>query len=382
MLHVAINGFFWDKPTVGVGQYLHGLLNAITHVDAVCIELLIPAGTTPPEAPPGVTLHVLDTPFDGKSANLAKLWFEQIAVPQAATRLGAQLLHVPYFAPPYVCGVPVVTTIPDLIPLTRPAYRGNMLVRGYMALVKAASERSHTLLAISHAVAQSASQLLRRPVDKIVVTHLAADPMYTPHADASAYVAQRGLMGSYIYYVGGYDERKNVITLVRAFAALPDHIRGHTLLVLAGKVPNHNRTLFPDIDAEIDRLGIRAQVKQIDVSRTDNPYFYSAATIFVYPSHLEGFGLPPLEAMACGTPVICSNQSSLPEVVGDAAILVDPTDVSAWRDALAQLLQDPNRRAALRAAGLQRAKRFDYVHTAQTTIEAYRSVVSQSGSRR
>jgi glycosyltransferase involved in cell wall biosynthesis len=382
MLHIAINGFFWDKPTVGVGQYLHGLLNAITHVDAVHIELLVPADTTPPVAPAGVTLHALTTPFDGTSANLAKLWFEQIAVPQAAARLGVQLLHVPYFAPPYSSRVPVVTTIPDLIPLTRPAYRGSALVRGYMALVKAASQRSHTLLAISHAVAHSASQLLHKPLKHIIVTHLAADPMYTPRTDAVAYVAERGIIGPYIYYVGGYDERKNVMTLIRAFAALPDHIRTHTWLVLAGKVPSHNRTLFPDIDAEIDRLGIRAQVKQLDVSRNENPYFYSAATIFVYPSLLEGFGLPPLEALACGTPVICSNQSSLPEVVGDAAIVVDPTQPQAWSDALAQLLQDPNQRSSLRAAGLKRAQRFDYTHTAQTTVDAYRAVVEPSGIQR
>jgi len=382
MLHIAINGFFWDKPTVGVGQYLHGLLNAINHVDAVHIELLIPAGTTPPEVPSGVTLHIIATPFDGTSANLAKLWFEQIAVPQAAARLRVQLLHVPYFAPPYFCQVPVVTTIPDLIPLTRPAYRGSLLVRGYMALVKAASQRSHTLLAISHAVAKSASQMLHRPIGDIIVTHLAADPMYTPHADAVAYVAERGIIGPYVYYVGGYDERKNVMTLIHAFAKLPDHIRTHTWLVLAGKVPSHNRALFPDIDAEIDRLGIRAQVKQLDVGRSENPYFYGAATIFAYPSLLEGFGLPPLEAMACGTPVMCSNQSSLPEVVGDAAILVDPTQPQAWTEALTQLLQDPHQRAALRAAGLQRAQRFAYTHTAQTTVEAYRTVIDQSGNQR
>ena len=382
MLHIAINGFFWDKPTVGVGQYLHGLLNAINHVDAVHIELLIPAGTTPPEVPSGVTLHIVATPFDGTSANLAKLWFEQIAVPQAAARLRVQLLHVPYFAPPYFCQVPVVTTIPDLIPLTRPAYRGSLLVRGYMALVKAASQRSHTLLAISHAVAKSASQMLHRPISDIIVTHLAADPMYTPHADAVAYVAERGIIGPYVYYVGGYDERKNVMTLICAFAKLTDHIRTHTWLVLAGKVPSHNRALFPDIDAEIDRLGIRAQVKQLDVGRSENPYFYGAATIFAYPSLLEGFGLPPLEAMACGTPVICSNQSSLPEVVGDAAILVDPTQPQAWTEALTQLLQDPHQRAALRAAGLQRAQRFAYTHTAQTTVEAYRTVIDQSGNQR
>jgi glycosyltransferase involved in cell wall biosynthesis len=206
--------------------------------------------------------------------------------------------------------------------------------------------------------------------------------MYTPRVDAESYVAARGIIGSYIYYVGGYDERKNVMNLIRAFAALPDHVRTHTWLVLAGKVPSHNRTLFPDIDAEIDRLGIRNQVKQLEVTRDENPYFYSAATLFVYPSLLEGFGLPPLEAMACGTPVICSNQSSLPEVVGDAAIIVDPTQPQDWTVALTNLLQDPHHRAALRAAGLRRAQRFDYTHTAQTTVAAYRAVVDQSGNQR
>jgi glycosyltransferase involved in cell wall biosynthesis len=114
----------------------------------------------------------------------------------------------------------------------------------------------------------------------------------------------------------------------------------------------------------------------------DLTYYYQMADAFVFPSRWETFGIVMIEAMACGTPVICSNQSSLPEVVGDAAILVDPTQPQAWTEALTQLLQDPHQRAALRAAGLQRAQRFAYTHTAQTTVEAYRTVIDQSGNQR
>ena len=226
-LHVAINGFFWDKATVGVGQYLHGFVNAIQRIDAIRLTLIIPADTTPPPVPQGVRLHRVTSPFAGRSRNLAKLWFEQIAVPQAAKLIGADLLHVPYFAPPYYSDVPVITTIPDLIPLTRPAYRGSPLVRLYTALVTRAARRSHGLIAISQHVADQAAQLLAYPSDQISVTHLAADPIYTPQLDAVAVVAQQGIVGPYIYYVGGYDERKNVVTLLRAFATLPATIRNH-----------------------------------------------------------------------------------------------------------------------------------------------------------
>jgi hypothetical protein len=98
-LHVAINGFFWDKATVGVGQYLHGFVNAIQRIDAIQLTLIIPADTTPPPVPQGVRLHRVTSPLDGRSRNLAKLWFEQIAVPQAAELIGADLLHVPDLAP-------------------------------------------------------------------------------------------------------------------------------------------------------------------------------------------------------------------------------------------------------------------------------------------
>ncbi|MEY2845978.1 MAG: hypothetical protein RL076_1524 [Chloroflexota bacterium] len=376
-LHIAVNGFFWDKPTVGVGQYLHGLVNAIQHIDAVRITLIVPADTQPPTPPQGVTIHRVATPFDGRARNVAKLWFEQIAVPQAAQLLGAHLLHVPYFAAPYVSKIPVITTIPDLIPLTRPAYRGSLLVRAYMALVARAAQRSTAFIAISHHVAHEAHRILSIPLHQITVTHLAADPMYTAHTGAVDVLATHGITGPYIYYVGGYDERKNVGTIIRAFASLPDTIKRHTWLVLAGQPAGTNPHLFPDISSEITIHGIDAMVKRVHVSRAQAAAFYSAATVFVYPSLAEGFGLPPLEAMACGTPVIVSNAASLPEVVGTAALSVPPDDVLAWRDALATLLTDASKRQHLAAAGMHRASRFSYDTTAMQTVALYAQVAAQ-----
>lgn len=374
-IHVAINGFFWDKPTVGVGQYLHGFIAAMRHVAPVHIDLLVPATSTPPATPAHVHIHRISTPFDGVSANLAKLWFEQIGVPRTAHRLGAQLLHVPYFAPPWHARLPVIATIPDLIPLTRPAYRGSMLVRAYMRLAKASARRSTALIAISQHVADQAQHILAWRGDAIHVTHLAADPMYTPIPDAPDTITQHGIHGPYIYYVGGYDERKQVRTLIKAFALLPEAVRTHTKLVLAGSPAGSNPDLFPDIWADIRHYGIADQIIQLPVSRDDNPLFYAAATVFVYPSVEEGFGLPPLEAMACGTPVVCCNTSSLPEVVGDAALCVPPGDAQALSDAIHSVLTRPELRIQMRANGIRRAQRFTYTTTASQTLAAYLTLI-------
>jgi glycosyltransferase involved in cell wall biosynthesis len=346
------------------------------HVAPIYIDLLVPATSHPPVAPAHVHIHRITTPFDGISANLAKLWFEQIGVPRTAHKLGAQLLHVPYFAAPWQAHLPVLTTIPDLIPLTRPAYRGSLLVRAYMQLAKASARRSTALIAISQHVATQAQHLLDWRGGPIHVTHLAADPMYAPMPDAADILAQRGIDGPFIYYVGGYDERKQVRTLVAAFALLPEAVRTSTKLVLAGSPAGTDTTLFPDIWADIQRHGIATHVVQLPVSRADNPLFYAAATVFVYPSVEEGFGLPPLEAMACGTPVICCHTSSLPEVVGDAALCVPPHDAQALSDALQAVLTDPDLRTRMRADGIRRAQRFTYATTASQTLTAYMRLIT------
>ena len=377
-LHIGINGFFWDKPTVGVGQYLHGLVNALALLPGITISVYVPGDTQPPPAPTGVTIVRLRVPFSGRSRQLAKLAFEQYAVPIAAQLDRVDLLHVPYFAPPLASRAPVVCTIPDLIPLTRAAYRGGALVRGYTALVRQAALRARRLIAISAYVKDTIVTVLPRPAADIDVTLLAADPMYMPDGADSAVRTRYQLPDQFVYYVGGYDERKNLATLIAAYAALPIELRQRVPLVLAGQAAGTNPALFPDIDALIQQHNLGATVRRIDVPRADNPALYRAATLFVYPSCDEGFGLPPLEAMASGTAVICADTASMPEVVGSAARLVPPFDQAAWTRAMHELLTDEPARTAYQSAGIARARAFSYTKTAAATLRCYQRALGRA----
>jgi glycosyltransferase involved in cell wall biosynthesis len=174
------------------------------------------------------------------------------------------------------------------------------------------------------------------------------------------------LFAPYIIFVGTVEPRKNLVTLVKAFAAVVKDFPH--LLVLAGARGWMSEPVF----AEIERQGLKDRVVHLGyVPAEDLPALMSGAEVFVYPSLGEGFGLPPLEAMACGVPVICSNAPALPEVVGDAAILVPPTDVAALEEAIMHLLSDPDLKATLRQKGLQRSRQFSWHRTARLTLSAF-----------
>ncbi len=375
-MQVLINGSFWAQPTVGSGQYLHGLLRWLPEVAPERRYVLLRPAAAPagPPLPPGVIGAALRTPFDRLSDNLAKLFFEQVALPDAARRLAHQaspaVLLVPYFAPPLRSSVPVVTTVGDIIPLLLPEYRGGPHVRAYMALVRRAVRRSAQVLTFSARSRDDILAHLGLPPERVTPVLLAAGEQYRPgdEAAARAEVARRyGIDGPFIYYVGGLDARKNLATLLRAFAQL--RARGEdAILVIAGRALGRDRRLFPDLDGLIASLGLGSAVRRIDVPHEDGPLLYQACTLFAFPSRYEGFGLPPLEAMACGAPVVVSDASSLPEVVGDAALLVAPDDVPGWADAMGRLLADAELRAELRARGLARAARFSYRRVAEETL--------------
>jgi glycosyltransferase involved in cell wall biosynthesis len=375
-VQVLINGSFWSQPTVGSGQYLQGLLRWLPQVGPEHRYVLLRPARAPagPPLPPGVVGAALRTPFDALNANLAKLFFEQVALPGAAQRLGQyaerSLLLVPYFAPPLRCAVPVVTTVGDIIPLLLPEYRGGPHVRAYVALVRRAIRRSAHVLTFSARSRDDIVAHLGLPASRVTPVLLAAGEQYAPGDDAAARaeVARRyGIEGPFIYYVGGLDARKNVATLLRAFALLRSRGEQATL-ALAGRALGGDSRLFPDLDALIAGLEIGPAVRRIDVPAEDGPLLYRACTVFAFPSRYEGFGLPPLEAMACGAPVVTSDASSLPEVVGGAALRVPPDDVLGWAAALGRVLGDASLRAELRAQGLAQAARFSYRRVAEETL--------------
>ncbi|HYH12569.1 MAG TPA: glycosyltransferase family 1 protein, partial [Thermomicrobiales bacterium] len=217
--------------------------------------------------------------------------------------------------------------------------------------------------------------------ERIRVTPLAADPSLRPAEDGAlvrARVAKRfGIAGPYMLSIAGFDRRKNVPLLVRAFArALPD-LPGDVTLVLAGAPHSGNSTVFPPVEPVIREEGIVDRVVLTGkVTNDERTSLYQGAIGYVTPSEYEGFGLTALEAMACGVPVIAANRTSLPEVIGDAGMLVEP-EIDDLAVAIARLVTDLDLRARLSRSSLGRATEFSWDRTAQLTVQAYR----QAGGR-
>ena len=267
-----------------------------------------------------------------------------------------------------------VTTIYDLTCILFPEYHTPETLALQRAKHRFAQQEADVVIAISEATKCDIVTHLGIPEDKIHVVYAGVAPHYRPVVD-SASLRQtlstfRLTPNEYLLHVGTLEPRKNLRRLVEAYA----------LLVKEAPVPVPELVLagaggwnYQEILALIKGLGLQDRVRCIGrVPAEVLPALYSGARVFVYPSLYEGFGLPPLEAMACGTPVITSNTSSLPEVVGDAGIMVSPTDVTALAEAMASMLFDPDRCQILREAGLQRAAQFSWKRAAHEMLEIYR----------
>lgn len=382
-MRIALNGLFLDSPATGTGQYLCELVRTMRTL-APQDEFVYISPHDDLTAPPPVDIH----PTRFSQENLKKLEFEQWTFPQAAKR-GFDLAHVPHFGPPLFPTHPTVVTIHDLIPMVLPAYRGSTAVRLYTRLAASGAKRADAILADSHASAHDIERLLHIPREKIHVVHLATDARYQPPSaqELARVRAKYSLPERFVLYLGGFDVRKNLSRVVESFRRLETRDwgsekrregleTGDWRLVVAGKLPSAETDFFPSPRRMVEIAGLGEKVNWIGfVAEEDKPALYGAARVFLYPSHYEGFGLPPLEAMACGTPVIVSNTSSLPEVVGDAGILLGPDDAAGWASALRELLGDEGRWTELRERGLAQAKRFSWDRAARETLAVYRSVV-------
>ena len=384
-MRIALNALFLQTPANGSGQYLLHLLHALKEVDQQNEYLLLGAK---PVADNGSAL----TPFPyrvspppspaRRNENVEKVVWEQFTGPAAARKAGIDLFHVPYFAPPLFPRTPTVVTIHDVIPLRLPAYQACTMVKAYMRLVAHAAHNATLIITVSQHARQDMMDALHLPAEHIRVTYEAAGDEYKPITDPPLLAQARARYGvgeRYIFYLGGLDQRKNVPQLVRAFAHLYKQLEQPDLqLLISGNPDKQKGPFFPDPRPIAAELGVSDQVIYRFVEDQDKPAMYSGASLYVFPSLYEGFGLPPLEAMSCGAPVVCSNRTSLPEVVGDAAITLDPDDTQALVEAMRSVLTDSTLRDDLRARSLQRATQFSWRKTATETLAVYQEAVVRS----
>ena len=284
------------------------------------------------------------------------------------------LFHATEHLLPYLRDIPTVLTVHDLIFRYLPEHH-KPLNRWYLNwTMPLYCRRADHIIAVSEATRRDIINAYQIPPEKISVIYEAADPRFEPQLRTvvDAMRARYHLPEQYLLYVGTIEPRKNLVRLLKVWEPL---YQAHEVppLVIAG----HRGWLSDDFFAALENSPMRDGVFLTGYfQETDLPALYSGATAMVFPSLYEGFGLPPLEAMACSTPVLCSNVSSLPEVVEDAALMFDPTDDDAITQALRRVVRDDALRATLKEEGLCQAARFSWGRAAQETKRVYEQVLS------
>ncbi|HEX5229427.1 MAG TPA: glycosyltransferase family 1 protein [Bryobacteraceae bacterium] len=369
----------------GIGTYIRNLIRALARVDDHNRYTLITNALPVPEfsdLPGNFTI----APFDAGKQKGTQTGLAQIRYGLFLRKLEADLFHIPLNAVPLLMPKPYLVTIHDMSTLLFPnqAGYGNRVRRFYL---RRGLIRADRVIAVSKATCRDVETVLGIPMSRMRVVYNAPDPTF--HASRTAAGAghpaeiQRVLdryriQYPYLLYVGRTNPHKNIPRLVEAFAVLRGEVRDHPvyrdlrLLIIGDEISRYPALRQAVIQSRVEDAVRFLGFVPIDTLRA----FYQGASAFVFPSLYEGFGLPPLEAMACGTPVVCSNISSLPEVVGDAAEIVNPENVFDIARGMREVLLDAGLRGRLVERGFEQAQRFSWERTAQQVLDAYEEIGS------
>ena len=346
----------------GIGTYLQGLLGALRTMRAApCSLTLLGDPAILPEGP--WTIHKMRTPI----YSLREQW----RVPRAARHAGADLLHSPHYNMPRLFASRTVVTVHDMIHLKFPQFWPSRAARLYAYFFfHHVVPKARAILTVSEHTKRDLMETLAIPGDRITVTYPGVDHdrFRTPDTAVQEEFNRLNLPPEYLLYVGNLKEFKNVPRLVEAWKRLRAKRKECPALILAG------RNFIPGFEKEI--TGVPGIHWIGEVRRDLLPHLYKHALTFLFPSLYEGFGLPPLEAMASGTPVLCSNRASLPEVVGDAALTVDPESVEGFTEAMDRLIQNAALRKELSAKGIARSALFSWEKMAAQTLKVYQECLS------
>lgn len=380
-MHVGLNAHLLNRAqtyrAAGISRHIVNLIEALGRRDR-CAQFTVFAGPSGAQttAARSRRLRYRTSALPTERPSVRILW-EQLAAPIELARLRIDVFHGLANVAPLAAPCRSVVTVHDLSfeRLPHLFHRGN---RAYLsAMTRASVRRASRVIAVSESTRREIVDLWRIAPERIVVVPNGVEPHFHPRPveEVERFRAERGLPAAFILHFGTLEPRKNLQRLIRAYAGLKRrHGIPHALVLAGGK-----GWLYESIFAEVRALGLERDVLFPGYVPFDQqPLWYNAATAFAYPSLYEGFGIPPLEAMACGTPVICASTTALPEVVGTAGMLVDPLDEEALMHALDRVLSDPSLRARMRADGMARAARFNWDDIASQTVAVYREVAGSS----
>ena len=360
----------WSFGT-GIGNYTHSLISILSEIDSENEYTFL----CPDDQPKTYIPFTKDYSFYSLPKDDQR---EEVEIPIWLSNEKADLFHLPQngFRIPAQCACKLVVTIHDLIPYFLPEMVRPSFLRRFTTEMPFIIERADRIITVSFTSKKDIINVFEVDPEKIVVIPSAPTSAFRPlpKPDIKSWLQETyGLKKSYILYVGGLNPRKNVAELIYAYAKIRRFLPSGQPLVILGPEGKHLsklRLLGESLNITSDELVFPGFIDSSDL-----PYFYNGADLFVYPSLYEGFGLPPIEAMACGTPVITSNVSSLPEVVGEAALTVNPYDTLDLAETMMKVLSDDSLSADLSRKGLEHSRKYNWKDIAEQVLQVYRDVV-------
>ncbi|MBV9278493.1 MAG: glycosyltransferase family 4 protein [Chloroflexi bacterium] len=358
-----------DYRAAGVSAYIGHLL---AHLPRVAPEhTFVAFHGRDSGVPPGVRSAMTPAPT---RFPLVRIPWEQVGLPVELRRARVDLVHGTVNVLPLTGRTPAAVTVHDLSFLRHPERFPRAKVLYLRQMVERSIRRADRVIAVSRHTRGDLVELCNLPAERISVIYSGVDPSFRPFGEGELAPFRRRAFGGrpFILHVGTLEPRKNLDVLIRAFAAVRDDLHPPHLLALVGA----RGWMYEDLYRLVERLRLRDHVSFVDyVPAAELPLWYNCADLFAYPSAYEGFGLPVLEAMACGLPTVTSASSGLQELAGGACLTVQPGSQEALQVALARVLADEEVRDSLRRAGLERAKQFTWEETARATVGVYSRIM-------